>query len=346
LKRQFQKLVILFKRYERHITSFALLFGFTVDSLTLTRIDLWLDNLILIWYLSLATAGIVVVNLYEGKVLKGKFFGYVSTFAPIPIQYAFGGLFSGFIIFYVRSASIATSWPFLLFLAGLLIGNEFFRSRYEKLNFQISILFIAIFSYSVFSVPVLVGSIGPKVFLLSGAVSLAIINLVLYSMSLFLKEKVKQSRKILTKSIVSIYIIMNGLYFLNIIPPIPLSLKDAGVYNNIYRGAGNEYILERADRTWLRRYVLTDEIKIGAGRKSVFAPTKLNTQIVHRWEFFDDNNNWVTRSKVDYPIIGGRDGGYRGYSLKSNMEQGKWRVSVETTRGQVLGRVRFTVIAN
>ena len=51
----------------------------------------------------------------------------------------------------------------------------------------------------------------------------------------------------------------------------------------------------------------------------------------------------MSRSRVVFSIVGGRDGGYRGYSLKTNMESGWWRVRVETTRGQVLGQAQFTV---
>ena len=64
----------------------------------------------------------------------------------------------------------------------------------------------------------------------------------------------------------------------------------------------------------------------------------------HHWQFFDaKNDRWVSRSRIEFPITGGADGGYRGYSLKNNIEPGKWRVRVETVRGQVLGEERFRI---
>ena len=46
---------------------------------------------------------------------------------------------------------------------------------------------------------------------------------------------------------------------------------------------------------------------------------------------------------MSFTLSGGRDEGYRGYSLTSNLAPGKWRVRMETERGQVMGRIGFTV---
>ncbi|HVW71687.1 MAG TPA: DUF2914 domain-containing protein, partial [Candidatus Paceibacterota bacterium] len=75
---------------------------------------------------------------------------------------------------------------------------------------------------------------------------------------------------------------------------------------------------------------------------AVFAPVKLTTPIVHRWEQYV-NGSWQTVSKVAFPISGGRDTGYRGYSEMENIMAGQWRVSIETQNGAVLGRARFNV---
>jgi hypothetical protein len=48
-------------------------------------------------------------------------------------------------------------------------------------------------------------------------------------------------------------------------------------------------------------------------------------------------------SEISFHITGGRQEGYRGYSFKTNVPAGKWRVFVETPRGQVLGRYEFNV---
>lgn len=333
-----QQYIALFQRYERYLFSLTLVVGFVVDNLTLTRIDLWLDNLVLIGYLAIAATGIAVVNVSRG---------WPGVLAPYPIQYAFGGLFSGFVVFYSRSASWAASWPFLLALGVLLIGNEFFRTRYERLHFQAGIFFVALFSYAVFAVPVVVGKMGAAVFLLSGAISVACMALLLYLLFLASPARVREQQYVLARSVGVIFLVMNTLYFLNIIPPIPLALKEAGVYNRVERVAG-DYILEREERPWYA-FLLPNTLKVPSGKpayfySAVFAPTRLNTEIVHHWQYFDDTTGeWVTALRVNLSIIGGRDGGYRTYSIKRNIAPGEWRVTVETPRGQVIGREKFRI---
>src|SRR3989344_9170100 len=175
-----KKLQDLFDRYERWAFSGSMLVGFVVDSVTLTRIDLLFDNLVLFFYLAVAVVGIAITNLYDtgawrgtpdGVRLLNRLPSYARTLSPFLMQYAFGGLLSGFFVFYARGASFSASWPFLLLLFGLLVGNEFFRTRYQQFTFQISILFFVLYSYMIFFLPVVVGSMGAWVFLLSGVVS-------------------------------------------------------------------------------------------------------------------------------------------------------------------------------
>jgi len=77
---------------------------------------------------------------------------------------------------------------------------------------------------------------------------------------------------------------------------------------------------------------------------AIFAPTGLSTNIAHSWEYFDaKTNTWIPQGRVSFPIAGGRDSGFRGYTEKSALFEGKWRVQVVTKRDQVLGRVVFTL---
>lgn len=344
----FQKIKELYVAYESYISGAFLLFGFVVDNLTLTRIDLYLDNLILVSYLLVAVLGVVFVNLYEGGVVRGNFITSLRPWLPLPIQFAFGGLFSGFFVFYSRSGSLLTSWPFLLFILGLLIGNEFFRKRYLRLTFQLSILFIAIFSYLIFFVPIVLHEIGPPVFILSGVLSLVAISLLVYFLNLLIPKRIIESKKYLKRSIGGIFLILNILYFTNIIPPIPLSLKEAGVYHLVER-QGGIYIVQDEVEPWYEKIIPGTTVHILQGEpiyfySAVFAPTDLNTTIVHNWQVYNkEERKWNTATKLQFFVAGGRDGGYRGYSFKRNFTEGLWRVRVETERGQVLGAKRFTV---
>lgn len=343
------KLKQWYRRYKRHLSSLMLIVGFAIDNLTLTRIDLWFDNIILLFYLFVAGLGIFIVNLHEGEVFSGAVSNRIRSVSPLLIQFAFGGLFSGFVVFYMRSASFAGSALFVIFLAIMLVGNEFFKERYLRLTFQLSIFFIALFSFLIFYVPVLVHAMGASIFLLSGIASLLIIGGIIFLLQYFIPLRIKKSKKTLVSSIGIIFILMNIFYFANIIPPLPLSLKNAGVYYNIEKTLDGNYAVKYEEarlRDFFRQYKI---LHITPGEtaylySAVFAPTDLNIPIIHSWKYYDEKNNkWVTTDNLQFPIIGGRDGGYRGYSAKKNLIPGRWRVDIITKRGQLLGRVKFEV---
>lgn len=345
-----EKIKSIYSKYERFASPVALFVGFVFDNFTLTRIDLWFNNLILFVYLIIAGVGIVLVQLHKNNILKGFLVKKTVLWMPFLIQFAFGGLFSGYFIFYSRSASFAASWFFIIFLLSLLIGNEFFRKHYRGLVFQISIFYFALFSFTIFYVPVIVGSMGASIFLLSGLVSLVIIGILLFIFARIVPNSFQKKGKFLRFSIGTIFILINILYFTNIIPPIPLSLKDSGVYYFVSKAKSGSYVLRSQVKKWY-------EFDIGSKKfyhirggsvyvySAVFAPTDLNTNILHKWQYYDNKKQkWITSNEIAFPIAGGREQGYRGYSFKENITEGEWRVDVITKRGQLLGRIPFDVI--
>ncbi|MDO8510399.1 MAG: DUF2914 domain-containing protein [bacterium] len=336
-------------RYERHLSSLSLITGFIVDSLTLKRIDLLFENLVLFSHLVVAGTAIVLINLYEGGALRGKIIEKLRPWLPLVNQFSLGALFSGFLVFYSRSGSLVASWPFLFLLVGILIGNELFRKYYIRLTFQMSVYFLALFSFSIFYLPIILNAINAWVFVLSGLASLAVMALYLYLLTLLVPARMKQAKKLIVGSIGTVFILINIFYFTNILPPIPLSLKEAGAYYYIAR-SGEGYLMLEEDRPWYRRVFPRRTISLsGPGEpvyvfSAVFAPTDLSTNIIHDWQYYDEvQKKWTSTNRVQFPISGGRDGGYRGYSVKSNATPGKWRVNIETLRGQLIGRTTFYV---
>lgn len=352
---QLKKTKEFYVKYERYITPVAFLAGFIWDNLTLRRIDLWFENITFIWNIFLVATSIVLINAYEAGHLKWRVFEKIARFVPILMQFSFGGLFSAFFVFYSRSGSVLSSWPFLLFLLLLFLGNDFFRKRYLKLTFQLSVFFIVLFSYSVFAVPILVGKIGDGIFFASGMASLLIFGVILYILFRIIPEKMRQNRNALTLGIGSIFAIFQIFYFTNIIPPIPLSLKESGIYHSLERVNSAKYIYEVSfePAPWYLFFKAQSSVfHLTPGQpvysySAVFAPTKLDTKIYHRWSYFDEKlNDLVESSRVGFLIIGGRDGGYRGYTVKYNAKPGKWRVEVITERGQVLGHRTFKIVSS
>lgn len=339
------------QKIRNHSNTIAFVAGFVWDNLTLNRVDQWLDNLILTSYITISGLGIIWLSFLTTRLSGGYVATKLSSWLPLAIQFAFGGLFSGYIIFYSQSASFVASWPFLLFLVFLFIGNELFHKRYENLTFQLSVFFIVLFSYTTFSVPVLVGKMSAWVFILSGAISLIVITLIIRLVWRFSRENFRRSSSMIYFSIIIIYILFNFAYFANVIPPIPLSLKEIGVYHQVSRISDDQYEFKFEPAPWYRFFEKTSKVFHWQNNKpvyvfsSVFAPTKLTTEIFHHWSFFDEvNGQWQKTDTFSYQIAGGRDGGYRGYSLKKGLSVGKWRVEVVTNRQQLIGRINFEII--
>ena len=76
---------------------------------------------------------------------------------------------------------------------------------------------------------------------------------------------------------------------------------------------------------------------------SINAPRGLNERIYHVWQH---NGREVDRIALD--INGGRKEGYRAWTHKLNFPaspEGRWQVRVVTEAGQMIGVLRFDVVA-
>jgi len=230
-----------------------------------------------------------------------------------------------------------------------LIGNELFRARYQRFGFQITLFFIVLFSFLIFYIPVVLGKMGVFIFLLSGVTSLILATLFVHMVLRVAPVEKSRGKRVATLGIVIPFLIINVMYFTNIIPPIPLALQDAGVYYDIVRRGDGTYRVSGAETSFLDVFRRTKTIPLVSGDplyfySAVFAPTKLETIVAHRWQSYGEAKKmWVTASEIAFSISGGRGEGYRGYSTKTALFPGLWRVQVITERGQVVGQEKFVI---
>ena len=342
-------------RFERPISSASLVTGFIFEWYTLERVDLFWENLWVGAHFFIIAGLIILVNFHENEAVDlpaeksdrkdaSKLHFWYLTF----LQGFFGGLVSTFLVFYFRSATLAVSWPFLLLLAAAFIANESFKKQYERLIFQLCLFYLSLLTFAIYIVPVIFGRIGSDVFLISGLLSLAIIFLFVLAIGSFAKEKFGKQRNMLAVSVSGIFLLANILYFLNLIPPIPLSLADAGIYHSVSKDDAGNYVVRGETVEGLQKFFTTENIHWVPGTpiyaySAIFSPADFNTNIVHEWQKYD-GENWVTATRVNLTARGGRDKGYRVYSTKSSLSPGAWRVNVETAEGQVIGRLRFNIV--
>ncbi len=341
-----------FLKLKRHWLTFAFLLGFVVDSLTLTRVDQIFDNVILLTYIMLAMVSMTALYAGVSGKLNESVAILVRTYAPLLIQYSFGGLLSGMLIFYGRSGSFVDSWPFFFIILAVIYWNETIHDRSERLVFNLSIFFVGLFSYCILILPVVTGKMGPIMFVGSGALALFIMYWFFVLLRSVIPNYLVLQKRKLVMTIGLIFVLMNTFYFTNVIPPIPLSLKQIGVYHSVVRHDTGEYQLKYEKPAWWEFLRNSDHTFHAAQGDNVycfarvFAPTRLETtNIFHLWEWYDEaSHQWEQKSRISYVVEGGRDDGYRGYTLIGNYTPGKWRCTVETERGQVLGREVFTIV--
>jgi len=342
----YQRVKNLYLRYERLLMPATLVVGFLVDYFTFTSINISITFGLLLIYWVIAGATIFFINFYDAGKLSLKF-KYARLFAPLAIQFTFGALLGSSLVFYWVSGALSVSWPIMLLVALLMVFNDVFRHYFLKPAVQISVYFFITLSLFSLILPFLFTSLSPWLFVLAGALSLVIFYFFIKFFPLA-GENLQQRKRYLFVLIFAILLMMNVLYFTDIIPPIPLALREAGLYHNIQVSNGKYNMQGEAENFW-QAIIPGQILHVVPGQKvyfytAIFAPVALQTDIVHHWQRYDETKKeWLDAGKLSFKIIGGRKEGYKGYSYQSDLVLGQWRIFVKNQRGQVLGRIRFSV---
>lgn len=338
------------KAYERHLSALAMIGGFAFDCFAYGRVDHAVTQTVLLIYLIVAGGTILFLQYLENRPdLFGAWTGRVRGLIPAATQFAFGSLWSAFLVFYARSGVLVSSWPFFLILLAIFVGNEVFRSYHSRLIFTSSLLAFALLSYAIFMVPVFTHTIGVRTFLGSGLAAMGVFGLFLWGLATLGRERWRAARKPLLGAALGVYAALNGLYFLDVLPPLPLAMQKSGVYAAI-RHTGGRYYVSGEMQSWKTWFGEPYRIHIGKGEpvylfSAVFAPIRLSTHVQHVWQHYDrQERQWKTVLTKSYRIFGGRKNGYRGFTLKTDPAPGLWRVDVQTVDGRLIGRTKFVVL--
>jgi hypothetical protein len=336
-------------RFERPISSFSLIAGFIFDAVTLKRVDTLWENFWVFAHIIIVGLFIILIHTQESKGgdeqnPEKRHFWYVNI-----LQFFFGGLLSTYLVFYFRSADIFVTWPFILLLAIAFIANESFKRHYIRFSFQIILFFLSVYSFSIFLLPVVTHTIGPEIFILSGFATWIFIVIFVALLVHFSADHFQEDTKIIFIILGAITLLINFLYFTNLIPPIPLSLKDGGMYHSVVRDVDGNYMVTYENDGWKEYFKLYKDVTVvnkGAvyAYSSIFSPTGLDIIVIHEWQYYDAiQKKWITNNIVQLPVMGGRAEGFRTYSFKRSIVPGRWRVNIKTESGQIIGRLRFVV---
>lgn len=317
----------LHPRVSKYAPALFFIGGFAWDAITLGRSIKPIDLFILAAYLAGAAA--ILVMLGRGVVFRG------SQYLSSVLQFFFGGIFSALFIFYFLSSGGLGGYLFVLGLAALLVGNEFLGSRYSELTLSWTFFTLSACMFFNFALAHLFRSISVFWFYLGTIVAVLLV-------AVLRRVSRHDSASVLPSLGVAVLLLL--LHAFNLIPPVPLVKKQMLIAHELRRSNGSYAaqiespgwrIWRASSPTFHRRksepvYCFT----------SVFVPNGIRTTIRHRWE-----HEGRTMDVRAFSIAGGRQGGYRGYTLKQNLIPGKWRVTAESESGATIGFVDFVVVA-
>ena len=306
---RYSRIIAALKKYERQISAVSMVAGFAFDNYFFGRVDHPATQFVLFGYIWLAIASIVVMHLIESRVHHEGVLRKIKPLVIAATQFALGALWSAFLVFYGRSAVVTASWPFLIVLGGIFIGNEIFKKYHSRLVFTCTLLFFALFSYTIFVVPIFTRSMGQRMFLLSGAIAVIAFTLLIAALTVIGPVRILQSWKGIAGGAIAVLVVVNAFYFANILPPLPLALTSAGVFHSVTRD-GAVYRAVGESRNWISVPWAEPVVHVNTGESlslysSVFAPIQLRTKILHIWQRYDDAaKGWRTQAVVSYAITG------------------------------------------
>jgi hypothetical protein len=337
------------RAHESHLSGLFMAGGFGFDYWAFGRIDHPATQAVFVVYLLVAGIAIAAQHGLESRPADRRPSLRVRNTLMFTTQFALGALLSGFCVFYIRSASLFSSWPFLLFMIGVFVGQEVFRQYHSRLVFAALLLFFSLYSYAIMLVPMLVGSIGQWPFLFSGVLALGLFGLYMRALSRLGHDRYRGARLQIAAGVAMITLVINAFYFLKVFPPLPLVLTDTGIYHDVRRVKGEYHALAEEEPAAWRALFGTNPVLHPQSRariyaySAVFAPHGLSTRIVHEWQWQDGEGAWNTQQRVPVVIAGGRDGGFRFYTFRTRPRAGQWRVNILSDDGRAMGRIRFSV---
>jgi hypothetical protein len=336
-------------RYAKWMPVTFFLFGFIFDAIMLRRID---DVFSIVQQgIYLCVAGLLIA--FDFLEHYGKYHPGVGLWSRIwkyreaVIHFMLGTLMNAYTIFYFKSASVMTSFTYVGVLVVILIVTEFKKFGGAQTAVHMALWNLCVISYSIYIVPILVGSIGLLPFLGSVLFSTVLSAVVFF----LLRRAVGQPGGAVFKRVlfpfVAIHLLFVALYFLQAIPPVPLSVSFIGIYHDIKR-KGDKYHLTYTDRSWKFWHRGDESFAARPNDRMVcfariFSPARFHDQIMVRWLYLNKKNLWERADAIPLQITGGRAEGFRGYTVKNNYSPGEWRCQIETFDGREIGRITFHV---
>lgn len=341
-----QNLTEFIRKYETHLEVAFFVGGFLFDIIFIADPDDIFSIIQQAIYL------LVIASLIHFEILfrlqKWRPQGFITkawAYRDFILHFLLGSLLSVYSLFYIKSASILSSFVFLILLVGIILANELSVVQSAKVSIKTALYAICVFSFFSVLYPILLGFVGWTPFIL--AISST-------ALGLFAQYKLLTKSEIPTTTLnqalaapsAAVLGIFALFYFFGWIPPVPLSVKEQGVYHNLEKRDG-KFILTY-EKTWKFWQNSDKEFKAQPNDKvffyaQIYSPARIADQIILHWHTKNSKGHWVSTDRVPLNIQGGRKEGFRGYATKSNYQPGEWMVTVETSMGTEISRHYFDI---
>ena len=325
--------------------------GFTWDAITIGRKVALLDMMTFALYL--LVAAILMYHLAEpiagARRLGQRLLGWpwlqrqvaswpVEDWPYWILQFLFGSVLSALFILYFKSSSAGLAWVVTLILGILLVANEFMESEYRRFSLCWSMFGLCTILWCNFAFPFLFGSVHAIWFYLSTLLGAAITYL------LYQRAPHHAGR------IWPVWLIAGLLmlaYRADMIPPVPLVKQAVVVAYDLEKSEQGYWMTVEKSPWWNFWRVDSEHFTLQPGQKlvcfsAVFAPQGLHTRLVHDWQK-KVAGRWISVSTPGFSLTGGRDSGYRGYTYKTSLTAGEWRVRIQTATRQTIAISTFDV---
>jgi Protein of unknown function (DUF2914) len=341
------------QRHERAEHVLFFIAGFTFDAMMVRRID---EPKVLIQqavYLTVAGLLLFGLNAWDHRKVKPpRFFRGVWRWSQPALHFVLGTLLNAYALFYFKSGSGLSALFFLVTICVLLLMNELPQFRRFGPVVIFGLYSFCLTSYFAYLYPVLFGRLEPWMFLAAVGTSLFPLLLLAWGHHRFTGDQHKVFIEALAPSI-GVQTLLVVLFLFHLVPPVPLSLRDIGIYHGVVRSPTDAtYALSHHPLPWWRFWSKDEqEFLARPGDRifcfvHIFAPRNFHDEVRMRWAHRDSGAGWASSDAVPIKITGGKEDGYAGYSYKQNWSAGDWLVTVETRDGREIGRRRFTVSAD
>ena len=321
--------------------------GFVFDALMLSRID---EPHMLVQqgaYLLLCGALLAFSQRLELKGLEPpKFLRKPWHYVDHVIHFMLGTLLNAYTIFYFQSASGFTAFGFVVVIVILLALNEL--PRFQKLGPVVlyALYSICLTSYFAYLFPVLFGHIRPWMFYVAVAAALVPLTLHVFLLFRWSRSFSHVARRAALPAF-GVQLAFVLLYALRIAPPVPLAVKQIGIYHDVQRESDGRHLFEqkrgwkfwqKGDQDYLERP--GDKVYCFA---RIFAPARFHDRIDIVWFHDDPRRGWIQYHRLPLSVSASNSRGFATDAYLTHPPTGKWRVEIQSEDGRTMGLLHFRV---